>query len=149
MTFTMILWYWQYFHKIWKVLMKGIFFHRFDIAVQAEPWDLKNTLLCQPWHVGRLRLNLILITIWNKLNVKCPLENYSKNGTIRQPEPQVLKVNLSIRISSPANDNDIVRKAKTILIFQQKGKISIGTFGTFFSFYRRSVCCWNKRYKAT
>ena len=37
--------------------MKGIFFHRFDIAVYAEPWELKNTLLCQLWHVGRLRVN--------------------------------------------------------------------------------------------
>ena len=37
--------------------MKGIFFHRFDIAVLAEPWELKNTWMCQLWHVGRLRVN--------------------------------------------------------------------------------------------
>ena len=55
MTSTMILWYWQYFNKIRKVKMKGIFFHRFDIAVHAGPWELKNTLMCQLWHVGRMR----------------------------------------------------------------------------------------------
>ena len=58
MTSTMILRYWQYFHKIRKVWSKGIFFHRFDIAVHAEPWELKNTLMCQLWHVERLRVNL-------------------------------------------------------------------------------------------
>ena len=36
--------------------MKGIFY-RFDIVVHAEPWELKNTLMCQLWHVGRLRVN--------------------------------------------------------------------------------------------
>ena len=39
--------------------MKGIFFHRFDKAVHAEPWELKNTLLCQLWQVGRLRVNYL------------------------------------------------------------------------------------------
>ena len=37
--------------------MKGIFFHRFDIAFHAEPRELKNTWMCQLWHVGRLRVN--------------------------------------------------------------------------------------------
>ena len=43
--------------------MKGIFFHRFDIAVHAEPWELKNTLMCQLWHVGRLRVNSHAVSI--------------------------------------------------------------------------------------
>ena len=28
------------------------------LAVHAEPWKLKNTLICQLWHVGRLRLTV-------------------------------------------------------------------------------------------
>ena len=38
--------------------MKGIFFHRFDIAVDAEPLELKNTFMCQLWHGGRLRVEI-------------------------------------------------------------------------------------------
>ena len=53
----MILWCWQYFQKIRTAGIKGTFFRRFDIAVDAEPWELKNTLMCQLWHVGRLRVN--------------------------------------------------------------------------------------------
>ena len=56
MTSTIVLCYWQYFHKIRKVLIKGISFHRFDIAVYAEPWELRNTLMCQLLHVRRLRV---------------------------------------------------------------------------------------------
>ena len=56
MTSIVILWYWHYFPKIRTVKMKRIFFHRFDIAVLAEPWELKNTSICQLWHVGRLRV---------------------------------------------------------------------------------------------
>ena len=42
--------------KIFKILylIKLIFFHCFYIAV--EPWELKNTSMCQVWHVGRLRV---------------------------------------------------------------------------------------------
>ena len=47
MTSRMILWYWQYFQKIRTVQIKGTFFHRFDRAVDTEPWKLKNTLICQ------------------------------------------------------------------------------------------------------
>ena len=36
--------------------MKLDFFHRFDIAVYAEPFELKNIFMCQLWHVGRLRV---------------------------------------------------------------------------------------------
>ena len=46
MTSTMILWFWQYFQKIRTAQIKGTFFHRFDIAVDTEPWELKNTLMC-------------------------------------------------------------------------------------------------------
>ena len=59
MTSTMILWYWQYFQKIRTALIKRTFFHRFNIGVDAEPWELKNTLMCQLWHVGRLRVNVL------------------------------------------------------------------------------------------
>ena len=38
-------------------LNKEIFFHRFDVAVHAEPLKVKNTLICQLRHVGRLRVN--------------------------------------------------------------------------------------------
>ena len=60
MTFTMILWYWQHFQKIRTAQIKVTFFHRFDIAVDAEPWELKNILMCQLWHVERLRVELSL-----------------------------------------------------------------------------------------
>ena len=40
--------------------MKEIFFNRFDIAVHADPLELKNTLMCQLWHVGCLRVNRFL-----------------------------------------------------------------------------------------
>ena len=39
--------------------MKWIFFHRFHIAVHAEPWELKDFLICQLWHVGRLRVKFL------------------------------------------------------------------------------------------
>ena len=32
------------------------FLHLFDITFHAEPWELKNTLMCQLWHVERLRV---------------------------------------------------------------------------------------------
>ena len=51
----MILWYWQAFHKI-RTIKKNWFFHCFEKAVHAEPWKLKNILICQVWHVGRLRV---------------------------------------------------------------------------------------------
>ena len=38
MTSTIILCNWQYFHIIRKFLIKGIFFHHFDIVVYAEPY---------------------------------------------------------------------------------------------------------------
>ena len=56
-------------NKIWFLLKKSSlwsvrsqkdespFFHRFDIAVHADPWEPKNTLMCQLWHVGRLQVN--------------------------------------------------------------------------------------------
>ena len=91
---------------------------------------------------------------WNLLTVKCPLENYSKLmeflSPIRQPEGSFGNKKLYIKIIYlAANDNDIVRKAKTILIFQEKKTIFQYVLFNFFSFYTRSVCCWNKRFKAT
>ena len=61
----------------------------FDIAVHAKPWELKNTMMCQIWHVGRLRVNstalykalfLTKITLDSKNNLVC-----MKNGLVLGP----------------------------------------------------------------
>ena len=78
MTSIVILWYWKYFHKIRTVKMKGIFFHPFDIAVLAEPWELKKTSMCQLWHVGRLRVNVGSL-LWNYIYLKF---NFSYNSHV-------------------------------------------------------------------
>ena len=57
----MILWSWQYFHEIRTVWKKGmLFFLDYEIGVHAKPWQLENTLMCQLWHVRRLKVRLFV-----------------------------------------------------------------------------------------
>ena len=56
--------------------MKGIFFERFAIAVHAEPWELKNTLMHQLWHVGRLRFNNSVISSGIENTILSTAENF-------------------------------------------------------------------------
>ena len=39
--------------------MKEIFFHRFDVALDAEPWELKNTLATNSGTSGAWELRLV------------------------------------------------------------------------------------------
>ena len=65
--------------------MKGIFFHRFDKEVHAEPWELENTLICQIWHVGRLRVNkLTLLSELGLLMREISILNFAANASISE-----------------------------------------------------------------
>ena len=60
--FIKLLWTLQWYCGTDSLFIKYVrfkeswFFHRFDITVHAEPWKLKNILICQVWHVSHLRV---------------------------------------------------------------------------------------------
>ena len=44
------------FRKSAALDLWGIFFHRFGLAADAEPWELETTPSRQLWYYGRLRV---------------------------------------------------------------------------------------------
>ena len=51
----------KFFFEKQFVKLLWIICHCFDIAVPAAPWELKNTFMCQLWHIGRLRVNMCIL----------------------------------------------------------------------------------------
>ena len=59
--------------------MWGKLFHRFELAVKAEPWEPKTNPTRQLWRNGRLRVNLRYTAIGHILRLSGPrIERYSK-----------------------------------------------------------------------
>ena len=69
MSFTSTLQKNDNFHRIRRTKLRVVFFDGFEIAVNAEPWETKNTSMCQLWHVGRLRDMLVFNKkfVWSRI----------------------------------------------------------------------------------